>query len=449
MTVSAFPQTARQIFHLAWPVFISQLAVMANSIIDTVMAGRLGAVELAGVGIGASIALTVLVTFSGVLLALTPMISHHHGAGRAPAVGEEVRQTIWIALGLAIVAILLLRHPQPFLWMTEMTPEVAERAQAYLNAVSWGVPGLMLFRVFSGLSTGIGHPRAVMRFNLMGLFVKVPLNLLLMPHFGGAGCAMATSAVNTVNALLAWRWCAREAVYREYQVFARFSRPRWQALREFLKLGLPIGATFLVDVTAFTFMSLFISRYGAATSGAHQIAANLATVIFMLPLSMGNAASVLAGRALGAGDPHAARQAGLTCLQLALGLGVAVSAVLWLAAPVIARAYTTDDAVYPIAVNLIGWVAIYHLADAVQAAVVNVLRGFKRSTIPMLIYAVALWGIGLGGGYYLGVMRGEGVDGFWLAAVASLTVAAMLVTAYFLRVVHQAAHQVPNVHHGA
>ncbi|MBX9848864.1 MAG: MATE family efflux transporter [Rhodocyclaceae bacterium] len=429
-----FGTTLRDILHLAWPVLISQLAVMANGIIDTVMAGRLGAVELAGVGIGSAIALTIYVTCSGVLLALTPLIAHLHGAEKPAAVGEEVRQSLWVALGLSVIAIALLRFPEPFLALSDIPPAVEERARAYLNASSWAVPGLMLFRIFSGLSTGIGQPRAVMRFNLLGLVFKIPLNLLLIPYFGGAGCALATAIVNWANGLLAWRWCAREPRYREFHVFARFSAPRWAAIRDFLKLGLPIGATFLVDVTAFTFMALFIAQFGPATSGAHQIAANLATVTFMLPLSLGNAASVLAGRALGAGDALQARRVGIVCLCTAMLFGIALSVILWLGAPLIARGYTNDSDVYAIAVPLITLVAVYHIADALQAAAVNILRGFKRSTVPMLVYAVALWGIGLAGGYYLGIVRSMGAHGFWIAAIAGIAVAGTLVAIYFLRI---------------
>lgn len=429
-----FRRTFRDILHLAWPVLVSQVAVIANGLVDTVMAGRLGAVELAGVGIGAAIALTVLVTFSGILLALTPAIAHLHGAGRAAAVGEEVRQSIWVALGLALIAIVLLRFPAPFLALTDMQPEVELRVRAYLDATSWGIPGLMLFRAFSGLSTGIGLPRAVMQFNLLGLALKVPLNVALIPFWGGAGCAMATAAINTLNAVLSWRWAMREERYREFHVFARFNPPRWAPIRDFLKLGLPIGATFLVDVSAFTFMALFISRFGAATSGAHQIAANLTTLTFMLPLALGNAASVLIGRALGAGQPQQARRVGIVCLLAAQSLGLLLGALLWLGAPLIAHGYTNDPAVHPIAVMLIGFVAIYHVVDALQAAAVNILRGYKRTTIPMLVYALALWGIGLGGGYVLGVTLHWGATGFWLAATAGIAVAGVVVAAYFLRI---------------
>ncbi|HTH93955.1 MAG TPA: MATE family efflux transporter [Rhodocyclaceae bacterium] len=431
------------IFQIAWPVLVSQLALTGYGVLDTVMAGRLGAVELAGVGIGAVISLTIMVTCSGVLLALTPLIAHLHGADKHEDVGEEVRQSLWVALGVTIIAMLLMQFPEPILKLAAMPADVEQHARAYLIANSWAAPGLMVFRVFTGLSTGIGEPRAAMRFYLLGLVLKLPLNFLLLPHFGGAGCAWATAIVNTVNAVLAWGWGAYTGRYRDFHVFARFSAPRWPAIREFLKLGLPIGASFLIDISAFASMALFIARFGPATSGAHQIAANLTSFTYMLPMSLGIGASVLSGRALGGGDPALARRVGSVCLIAAVGLGLITSALLFLGAPLLAHAYTNDPSVYPIAVTLIKFVALYHIADALQASTINVLRGFKRTTVPMVVYAVALWGVGLGGGYWLGITHGLGAPGFWLGGAVSLAIAGVSVTIYFLRISRvpdQAAH---------
>ncbi|MDE2598695.1 MAG: MATE family efflux transporter [Rhodocyclaceae bacterium] len=424
----------RNIFQIAWPVLVSQLALTGYGVLDTVMAGRLGALELAGVGIGAVIALTIMVTCSGVLLALTPLIAHLHGAGRPEDIGEEVRQSLWVAVGVTIVAMLLMQFPDPILKLASMPTDVEAHARAYLMANSWAAPGLMLFRVFNGLATGIGQPRAAMRFYLLGLALKLPLNLLLLPHFGGAGCAWATAIVNTILAVLAWGWAMRAGNYRDFHVFTRFSPPRWSAIVEFLKLGLPIGASFLIDISAFASMALFIARFGPETSGAHQIAANLTSFTYMLPMSLGIGASVLAGRALGGGDPELARRVGSVCLIAAIGLGLVMSAVLFFGAPLIASAYTNDASVYPIAVMFIKLVALYHIADALQASTINVLRGFKRTTVPMVVYAVALWGVGLGGGYWFGIVREVGAPGFWLAGTASLAIAGVAVTIYFLRV---------------
>jgi MATE family multidrug resistance protein len=437
--------TLRDLFHLAWPVLIAQLAVVGNGVIDSIMAGRLSAPDLAAIGIGASIYITIFVTLMGVLLALTPTVAHLYGAGRFTDIGEEVRQSAWMGLVLAALAIPLLLHPDPLIRFAQLPPEVEPKVRAYLAVLAWGVAPALAFRIFYGFLSGIGRPRAIMAFNLLGLLLKIPLNAIFMYglDMGAAGCAASTVVISWLTAVLAWSWCALRLDGGEFGVFARLTPPRLAAIAELLKLGLPIGATFLVDVTAFTFMALFIARLGAATSAAHQIAANLAILTFMFPLALGHAASVLVGQALGAGDPRRARRAGLAGLGTAVGLSLAVSLLLWQGAPILAALYTPDRSVQAVAVPLIVLVAAYHLADAFQATMVNTLRGYKKTTLPMIAYAVTLWGVGLGGGYVLGLTDllgpARGAAGFWLAAAAGLALAGTAVTAYFLRVSARAA----------
>lgn len=417
---------------------------MANGVIDTLMAGHLSSVDLAAVGIGASIYATVFVTAMGVLLALTPVVSHHYGAGRYAAIGADVRQCAWLALGLSVIAFVVLKHPDPLLHFSRLTPEVELKVRAYLDGVAWAVPGLLFFRVFFGFTTGIGRPRPVMTFNLLGLILKAPLNWIFMyghfgfPALGGAGCGWSSAVIMWIIATLAWLWCRRDPEYAPYAVFARFDPPRLAALREFLVLGLPMGATFLVDVTAFTFMALFIARLGPEISAAHQIAANVTVFVFLVPLALGNATGVLVGQALGAGDSRRARHAGLLGLAVACAAATVLGAAIWFGAGQLARAYTADLQVAAAAATLLAIVAFYHVADAVQAVMAQVLRGYKRATVPMVIYAVALWGVGLGGGYLLGLTdllgAARGAAGFWLAAVASLVLAGAGVLAYFLRI---------------
>lgn len=434
----------RELLHLAWPVLIAQAAVMANSVIDTLMAGRLSSVDLAAVGIGASIYATVFVTAMGVLLALTPVVSHHYGAGRFQEIGADVRQCAWLALALSVIAFAVLKHPDPLLAFSRLTPEVELKVRAYLDGVAWAVPGLLFFRVFFGFTTGIGRPRPVMAFNLLGLLLKVPLNWVFMyghfglPAMGGAGCGWSSAVIMWTLATLAWLWCRRDADYAPYAVFARFDPPRPAALRELLVLGLPMGITFMVDVTAFTFMALFIARLGPEISAAHQIAANVAVFVFMVPLALGSATGVLVGQALGAGDSRRARHAGLLGLALGTGVAALVGTAIWFGAEPLARAYTADAQVAAAAATLLSIVAVYHVADSVQAVMAQVLRGYKRATAPMVIYAISLWGVGLGGGYLLGLTdvlgAPRGATGFWIAAVASLTLAGTGVFVYFLRI---------------
>ncbi len=445
----------RELVRLGWPVLVAQLAVMANGVIDTIMAGRYGTLDLAAVGIGSSIYFSVFVALMGVLLALTPLVAHLYGAGRHADIGEELRQGAWLAAALTLVSVALFAHPEPFLAVARLEPVLELKVRAYLHALAWSVPASLLFRVFYSFSTAISRPRTVMALTLIGLVLKVPLNWVFMygnlgaPELGSTGCAVATTLISWVLCALAWGWCRIDSGYRSYGVFARWSWPNAKALGRILSLGLPIGITFFIDVTGFTFMALFIARLGALYSAAHQIAANLAALIFMLPLALGNAASVVVGQSLGAQHYARARAAGLLGLGLALACAAVLGASLYLFAGGVSGLYTGDPEVRRVAAGLIAFVAVYHLFDAVQAVVVNVLRGYKRAVVPMLIYGVALWGVGLGGGYALGLTSIDlawlglhpplGAPGFWLAAIASLVLASSLVTAYFLRVSRAAA----------
>jgi len=436
-----------EIVRLAWPVFVAQIAIMGNGVIDTVMAGRYGTLDLAGVGIGASIYVTLFVTLMGVLVALMPTAAQLYGARRYAEVGEEVRQSAWLAMWLAAIALVLLTHPGPLIALSKLTPEVDAKVRAYLDLIAWGVPAALLLRIFQGFSTAVSRPRAVMTLNLIGLALKVPLNWMFMygklglPPLGGAGCALATSIIAWLTCGFAWAWCALEPGYRRYGVFARWSWPSARAQWQLVALGVPIGATFFVDVTAFTFMALFVARFGALWSGAHQIAANLAALCFMLPLAVGHASSVLVGQALGAREPARGRATATTGVLIGLACGLVIGSTIYLAAGEITPLYTSDSAVQAAAVRLLALVAVYHMFDAVQAVAANVVRAYKRAAVPMLIYGVALWGVGLGGGYLLGVAPVDlpglpgplGAYGFWLAATVGIALTAALMTVYLVR----------------
>ncbi len=435
--------STRELIHLAWPMLVAQLAMMANAVIDTAMAGRLTVIDLAAVGIAASIMATILMSLISVLLAVPPIIAHLHGAGQRAEIGREIHQGIWISLALALVAILLLRFPGPFIAISHLQPAVETKVRAYLAASAWGVPAAFALRLFFGLSTGIRRPRPVMFFNLLSLAIKVPLNALFMfglfglPEMGSTGCAVATALDAWLMAAFAWAWCLNNPRYAEFELRRRITAPDLAAIREFLKLGIPIGLTFIADVTAFTFMALFIARLGPVVSGAHQIAANLAALAFMIPLSLGNATSVLVGQALGAGQAQRARHICWEAIRFGMSIAIVLCLTFWLGAPYIAAFYTTDHQVQAIAIPLIMMVGLYHLGDAMQAIIVNALRGYKKSVVPMVIYTVTLWVPGLGGGIVLGLTGffgpARGAPGFWLAAIAGIWLVGGLMAAYLDR----------------
>jgi MATE family multidrug resistance protein len=325
-----------------------------------------------------------------------------------------------------------------------MAPEVAVAVRAYLRALVIAAPAMLLFRVFYAWSTAISQPRAVMVIQLAGLVLKVPLNLVLMygyfglPAMGGVGCAWALVIEAWLMLACAGGWVLLHGPFRHYRVFARFEAPDGVALWRIVKLGIPIGASFLIDVTSYTFMALFIARLGEGWSAGHQIAANLGALCYMVPLAVANATSVLVGQAIGAGDFRRARASGWTGLAIGLGLACLVAAAVALANTPLAALYSRDPSVIAAAAPLVALVAVFHVFDATNAVAANALRGYKKALVPMIAFAVGLWLVGLGGGYLLAFSdtfaAPLGARGFWLGAIAGMAIAAFAVTSYFARV---------------
>ncbi|MDH4114345.1 MAG: MATE family efflux transporter [Burkholderiaceae bacterium] len=424
---------------LAWPLFIANLAVVGNGTIDAIMAGRLSAADLAAVAIGSSIYITVYIGFMGVLQALSPIAGHHFGAHRWRAIGDDVQQALWLSVLLTIAGLPWVLATDLWVRFARVDGEVGRVATLYLQAIAFGLPAALATRVFVALNAAVSRPKVTMAINLAALGLKIPLNVVFMqgagpiPALGGAGAGAAT-------AVLAWLMLALSfAVWRLDPFYARFRSgdihgPRWASLRAQLKLGVPIGLSTMFEVTSFTFMAVLIARLGAAAVAGHQIVANLVAILFMLPLSLGIATSVLVAQSLGAGAPRVARRAALRGFRVAMAIAAAAALALWLLRDPIVRLYTVDPAVAAVALSLLGLAATFHLFDAAQGVAGFVLRGYKSTFWPMVIYGVALWGIGLGGGYWIGLHTtplgpARGPLGFWEAATVALALAAITLCA--------------------
>ncbi len=435
----------RQLFALAWPVLIAQIAAVGNGVLDTVMAGRLSAVDLAAVSLGVSIYISVYIGLMGVLLAIAPIVARHWGAGRFDQIAAEARQGVWLALGLSVIGCPLIGATDFWFAIASPPEAVAKAATGYLIAIAAALPAALLFRVFYALQNGLGQPRVIMAILLGGLILKIPLNALFMhggatvglpflAPMGGAGCAWATACVAWAALAAALYLLANDAQYRQLGLWPwRLGWPEPKRLRELLRQGIPTGLSYMIEVTSFTFIALFVARFGAVTGASHQIVANLAALTYMVPLAIANATSTLTARALGAGNPQQAERTSRMGLQMALTSGVVITATILLGKTQILAAYSNDASVIAAALPLIVWIAAFHLFDAAQTVLSFSLRAYQVSTLPMGIYAVSLWGIGLGGGAWLtfGAELGApsqyfaGALGFWVATTAGLAIAAL------------------------
>jgi MATE family multidrug resistance protein len=450
MTQQGLASRIYRIAALAWPILIGQLAVIANGVIDTAMTSRYSATDLAALALGAAIYISVFVGLNGVLQALSPIIGQLYGANRAQDIGFEVKQGAWLALLLCGIGSIALLFPQPLLALAHASPELAEKATLYLRILALALPATLGFRIYAALNTAITRPKMVMAIQIVALLLKVPLNALFifgglgLPAFGGPGCAMATAIISWLMLLIGWTILRTAPTYRAFGLFGTgFVMPRWSAQRALLKLGIPIGLSYLIEVTAFAFMALFIARLGATAVAGHQITSNFATVLYMLPLSIASATGILVAQSIGAGKMEAAGHIGNAGIAFAAVLSTFVGAAVWLGREAIVRAYTPDETIIAAAIPLFLFIAAYQLFDAVQITTAFVLRAYKIAVVPTLMYAVGLWGIGLGGGYVLGLdpfgiapAATRGAAGFWLGNSTSLALVAAGFL-WYLRVVQR------------
>mgnify|MGYP000019064019 CR=1 FL=1 len=445
--------SARLITPLAWPVLVGQLAVLAFATVDTVLIARYGVVDLAALAIGSAAFVTIFIGFMGVVLALSPIVGRHFGAGDLPQAGREAHQAVWVALALSVAGSTLLLFPAPFLALSQASPEVSAKVRGFLTALAFSLPASLLFTVYRAFNTAVSRPKAVMALQLGGLALKVPLSTALVfgvpglgiPALGVTGCGISTAVAMWAQVLLALWLLRRDSFYTPFALLGRgLDRPRLAALKAQLRLGVPMGAAIVIEVTGFAFMAIFIARLGTTAVAGHQLAANLVSLMFMMPLALANATGTLVAQQLGAGDGRAAERLAWHGLVLATGISVLMALALLAGRHGVLGLYTRDGAVLAAALPLLAWLAAFHVADAAQTVAVFVLRAYHVAVVPVLIYVAALWGVGLGGGWLLAFDTSgsvpaawRGAPGYWIAATAGLVLAAAALAAFMAWVLRQ------------
>lgn len=429
---------------LALPILGGQLAQTANGFVDTVMAGRVSALDLAAVAVGASIWVPVYLFMTGVLMSATPILSRNLGAQAYHRINPIAQQGLWVALGLGVLAALLLRSMAPVLAFMDVDPALRPLVIGYLDALSWGMPGAALFLTLRSYTEAMSHTRPVLWISVAGLLINIPSNYVLiygklgLPALGGVGCGWATSLVMWCMTLMMWRYVATHPVYQRAPLNLGKVHMEPGTAGYILRLGLPVGLSIFFEVSIFAIIALLISSLGPIVVAGHQVALNFTSLIFMVPLSLALAVTVRVGMARGANDTTGLRQAIASAWWLTSIVGVMAAAALLLFRQQIPLLYSDNGEVRALASRLLLFAALYQLSDAWQVATNGILRGFEDTAMPMLFTLLAYWGIGLPLGYTLGLTDqlrpAMGPEGFWVGLIAGLSAAALLLT---LRLLYQ------------
>ncbi len=345
-----------------------------------------------------------------------------------------------LALLLSIAGGLFLAFPEPWLGWIHAPSDVEALVTRYLRVLSVALPASLMFRVISALNIAVARPQVVMRMQVAGLALKVVLSYGLifgalgLPRLGAVGGALASAIVFWALFVAGWAHTRLDPFYRRFTI--RGEAPRWSALREQVQLGIPMGLSYALEATSFTFITLMVARLGTSVMAGHQIAANLAALCFMVPLSLAVATATLTAHAIGAEDAGRTHRTAATGIRIAVIAGASLALAVWTLRHPIVRTYTSDAAVAAVALTLIPYLAAFHVFDALQTAVGFVLRAHKRAVAPTVVYALALWGVGLFGGYQV-AFRGvwgppRGVTGMWLMQSVGLGLAGALLLGFYL-----------------
>jgi len=432
----------RALLRLAFPIVLTQLSQMGMGVADTVMAGRSGAVDLAGVALGGNLFWPFLFFLSGVIMALTPTVAQLDGRGRSEAAGEAVRQASWIALvgGASLIAVLL--NAEPVYRRIGVDPLAIPVATDYLRMLALGVLPALGFFMLRYLSEALSWSMPAMLIAVTALALKIPLNYWFIhggfgvPAMGGAGCGLASALVLWLEFFVMALVVSRSRLKR-VGVFERFSRPDWREIGRLVRLGVPIGLTSFMEISMFAAMSLMIGRLGVDAVAAHQVGANVGGLLFMIPMALGMAAAVRVGFNVGLEDLPAARRAAWVAVAVAVVFSTVAATVTFFNRAGIVGLYANDAGVLELAAALLVFVCIFQLVDAAQVAGVGALRGFKDTRVPLLVAVLAYWVVGLPVGASLGlglvdVPTFYGVRGFWVGLTAGLSVAALVLLARLL-----------------
>ena len=425
---------------LALPLIAGQLAVIGQHVVDVLLAGHLGTDVLGAVSVGANAWMIPLMAIVGLMMAVPPSVAQLDGAGRRAEVAPLFRQAIWLALMLGTVMGVITYFGAPLLvHAMGMDPALADTAATFLRPIAFEAPSVALFCACRGLTDGLSMPRIGMVFSILGLALLPPLAWAMMygrlgfPPMGVAGSAIATAIVSWVLALAFLAYVRFGAATRDLNWQHGTWQPNSAAILGLLRLGVPMSISVILEVGLFSFVSLLAGSFGTVAVGSHQIALNVGSVTFMVPLGLSMAIAVRVGNAAGRRDPAAVRLAGLAGISLA-ALAQVIACTLLLSIPTIIAGWYTDDITLKAgAASLLFLAALFQVSDGIQVAAAGALRGLKDTRIPMLITASAYWAIGMPTGWMLAYHVNMNVQGLWIGLIAGLTTAAILLLTRFLK----------------
>ncbi|MDP6416815.1 MAG: MATE family efflux transporter, partial [Gammaproteobacteria bacterium] len=398
----------RGLLSLGLPIMVTQLLLVSNTTIALIMMGRVGAAELAAVGLGTALWIFAYLGCLGLLMALSPTIAQHHGAARPEDVRRSFQQGLWLALIVGLLAWLLVRHIGGVTILMRVDSNVIPLVKVYLEITAWSMPPTCVYFVFRFLCEGTGHSRPMMLVQILLLPVAIGLNWILIyghlgiPAMGVGGAALSATIQSTLTALCMAAYVVKTKRYQSFNLFRDFSGPDVVEIVKMTRLGLPIAVTMVLDSSFFSVIALLMGQLGHIGLAAHQVVLNYATIVFMIPVGLSSAIMVRVGQSMGRGEVEQARFRGWLGMAIVVVLLVPFTLLAALVPEFVIHIYTRDSEVVPLAVVLMTVVSGFVVFDGLKIAGEGALRGMKETTSPMIISLVSYWFVGFPVAWLLG-----------------------------------------------
>ena len=427
----------RQLWRIAWPLLVAQTAQMGTGVVDTVMAGRYDDQDLAAIAIGFNIWLPLYLLILGTLFATATIVAQDFGAGRLQAIRDQLPQALWLSLFISLLLAPICYFSEPVLSLLGLNPGTAAKTQAYVRMVAFGFPAVGVFMALRYHTQGVGSTTPFAAASVTGFFANIPLNYALiygrfgLPEMGAEGCGVATAISMWLSATIIVVYVLSAPSLRQYLPAYRPVAPDWAHIREILRIGVPVGMTFFLEVGVFSLIALMVATLGDTAMAAHQIAFNIWDMFYIPMLAVGTAMATRIGHAIGAGSEQRIRQALWVGAAMAAGISLITMLVLFTVPEAIIGIYTESADIRELATRLIRLAAFFIVMDAIQIVGSFIMRAYKETRFPFMVTMVSYWLIALPIGWWLGIARADnnadGAAGFWYAIIIGISVCAVLI----------------------
>ncbi|MBT9250107.1 MATE family efflux transporter [Bacillus halotolerans] len=425
-------QKIKQLLHILIPILITQAGLSLMTFLDTVMSGKVSAADLAGVAIGSSLWTPVYTGLAGILMAVTPIVAQLLGADKTKQLPFTVLQAVYLAALLSI-AVLAVGYGivDPVLSRLNLEAHVYDIAKHFLGFLSLGIFPLFVYTVLRSFIDSLGKTRVTMMITLCSLPINFVLNYVFifgkfgMPALGGVGAGIASALTYWCICIISFIIIHKAAPFSEYGIFLTMYKFSWEACKNMLKIGLPIGFAVFFETSIFAAVTLLMSHFNTVTIASHQAAMNFASLLYMLPLSVSMALTIVVGFEAGAARFKDARSYSFIGIMMAVGFSLLTAACILLFREQIAGMYTSDQDVLRLTQHFLIYALFFQLSDAVAAPIQGALRGYKDVNYTLAAAFISYWVIGLPVGYAVGTFTGLGAFGYWIGLIAGLAAGAV------------------------